>query len=598
MEPSMKPRFPLFAHRPLRTRILIIFIILITLPLTIQGYVTYRDFSEAMERKTARYATQVADQINKHLDTTFDEMERISLLPLQDPEVIALLKQYEDDEMQPGLRELEFMSSYIYGILFNRLEIQSLQIITNGGLIFTSMEPAVTRLPEDFRSKPWYARTIAEDGLHVLLSQHTPDYGIAHARDTVISYARLLREPYTNKPLGIIKIDLSLGLFDLILSNVSTEQYGKYIVIDRNRELFFENGASPAYDSIPPEHFHNLTATEQLTTDGERYFTFAVESPETGLSVISLIPQSEILKESTKLRDFTWGIGFLCLAAACALALYFSDRISRPLRELKRKMYRVQLGQFDQSLLVTKDEIGQLGYSFNRMVEEIQRLVNEVYVVGLREKEAELAALISRMNPHFIYNTLESINMMAIRGGNRDVSDMVTALGTLLRHSIDNYDRMIPLEAELESIRSYIQIQQLRYGSRIRVVYDIDEELVGVYIPKLILQPLVENAIYHGIGDGEGTIWIAVAAVDRLLLLIVRDDGAGLQNERLRELRARLSAPISIEIEPDKGIALANIAQRIRLLYGDQAELEIDGALGKGTSVTITIPFNRKEGMS
>lgn len=596
MELRLKHRFPLFAHCSLRTRILIIFIVLITLPLTIQGYVAYRDFSEVTKRNTARYATQIADQINKHLDTTFADMERITLMPLHDQVVIDILKRYEDGRTLPGLRELERMSSYINGILFNRFEIKSLQIISAGGIVFTSMEPTVSRLPQDFRSEEWYVRTMAEDGLHVIVPQHSPDYGIAHSREKVTSYARLLREPYTNKPLGIIKIDLSLSLFDQILSNFNMDQYGKYIVTNEDSELLFENHTSPGYGSISPERFRDLTANGRLTVDGERYFTFTVESAKTGLSVSSLIPESEILKESTELRNFTWGIGLLCLAAACGLALFFSHRLSKPLRELKQKMFRVQLGQFDQSLPAgTKDEIGQLGYSFNRMVEEIQRLVNEVYVIRLREKEAELAALISRMNPHFIYNTLESINMMAVRGGNRDVSDMVTALGTLLRHSIDNYDRKIPLEWELESIRSYVQIQQLRYGSRLRIVFDIAEELGNARIPKLVLQPLVENAIYHGIGDGEGTIWVTAAAVDDQLLLIVRDDGAGMSEERLRELRRLLIAPPSIVIEPGKGIALANIAQRIKLLYGDRAELEIDGSLREGTSVTLALPLNGQE---
>ncbi|PYI53598.1 two-component sensor histidine kinase [Paenibacillus flagellatus] len=582
----------------MRTKIVSIFILLITLPFAIQSYVAYHDFSSVVKRKTADYTLRIADQINKHLDTTFTEMQRLSLMPLYDQEVVAVLKKHGEarPDSLPSVRNMEKMSSYIHGILFNRPELKSIQIMTNDGYAFTNMDPSLVKLPDRFREESWYRKTAAADGAGVLIARHTPSYMPDGGGEDVVSFARLLREPYTNRALGIIKMDLKLSLFDRILSNWDVEEYGTIVVVNGDNEPFFEKRIDPGVPLPPLPDFGAEAASRRLDIGSDRYYAFADRSSATGLRVISVVPVDTILKESKRMRAFITGIGLFCLAAACGLAMFFSYRLSKPLIELRRKMFRVQLGNFRESLPAeSKDEIGQLNASFNRMVEEINRLVNEVYVIGLREKEAELAALLSRINPHFIYNTLESINMMAVRRGNEDVSDMVTALGTLLRHSIDKYDRMIPLDRELESIRSYVRIQQMRYGDRLRVVYDIDDRLGNVAVPKLLLQPLVENAIYHGIGDGSGTIWIAVARFERELLLIVRDDGCGMDEAAIERLKRSMSRPPTFESGEGGGMALANIYQRIRLLYGDGADLDIDGSPGAGASFTITLPIGEGE---
>lgn len=599
MDIHPKTRIPVFARMSLRTKIILIFILLITLPFLVQGYVAYHDFSSVIKRKTANYTLQIADQINKHLETTFTEMQRLSLMPLYDQEVVSILKGYREEksDMLPSVRNMEKMSSYINGMMFNRSEVKAIHIITNSGIGFSNLDPSVIRLPDRFREDKWYRKVIEADGSGVLIAKHKPPYGSGASGEEVVSFARLLREPYTNAALGIIKMDLKMNMFNQILSNLNVEEYGKIVVMNRERETFFEDLKGPAMELIPPLDFSVNPAAEPLEIGAASYYAFMDQSLSTGLQVISIVPVDTILKESREMRSYILWIGITCLIAACGLAMFFSYRLSSPLVELRRKMFRVQLGNFKESLPTAEsyDEIGQLNYSFNRMVEEINRLINEVYVTGLREKEAELAALLSRINPHFIYNTLESINAMAIRGGNDDVSDMVTSLGTLLRYSIDTYDRMLPLDMELESIRSYIRIQQLRYGDRLRVVYDIDDTAGSMHVPKLLLQPLVENAIYHGIGDGRGTIWITIARFERELLLIVRDDGRGLDEQKIGELKRSMAMNPLLDSRNGSGMALVNIYQRIRLLYDDKADLEIDGSPGEGASFTITIPIRERE---
>jgi two-component system sensor histidine kinase YesM len=168
---------------------------------------------------------------------------------------------------------------------------------------------------------------------------------------------------------------------------------------------------------------------------------------------------------------------------------------------------------------------------------------------------------------------------------------MVSALGRLLRYTVDNYNRVVRLQEELDSVASYIKIQQLRYGERLTVLFDVDESLLSFRVPKLILQPLVENAMYHGIGDREegGTIWISAVRFEDDLLLTVRDDGKGMTEDELSRLRKSLSEPL-VESGRKRGVALRNINQRLVLMYGKEYELHADGSPGEGMAFTITIP--------
>jgi len=589
----------------LRTKTSLIFFMLIALPLSLQGSITYYDFSDSVERRAADYAVQITGQINLNLDRTLMEMQRLSLMPLYDQGVLDILRQYSRPEsraVRPTKREMEKMSLYISGSAFNQPEVRGIQIIANNGYIFSNVDPNVIRFYVDYEKESWYPRVRDMDGGWTAIPIHRPSYYMDGNGEQFISVARLLREPQTNETLGLIKIDLKMDVFERILANLKFEGQGSLFVINGQNEPFFQmNMADGTAGDAWREATSDLPAgndVRRVEVDGRRYLRVIDTSDYSGLKVVRFIPLDALLKESKDLRDFTVLIAIICLALAYVLALYFSHQLSRPLIRLKKTMLRVEQGHFSETVPVeSQDEIGQLSRGFNRMMEEINRLVNEVYVLSLREKEAELAALQSQINPHFIYNTLESINMMAIAKNNDEVSDMVTALGKLLRYTIDRYDRLVRLAEELESVESYVKIQQTRFGDRLRAIFEVEEGLSDVRVPKLLFQPLVENAIQHGIGDREqgGTIWISAVRFEHQLILTVRDDGRGLDEEELANLRRSLAEPFPEDGRRRGGLALRNIVQRIRLMYGEPFGLDIDGSPGEGAAFTITLPIDRRD---
>ncbi len=587
----------------LRWKLLLLSIFMITVPLSLQGIVTYREFSSSTERRATEHTVQITEQINRSLDRTLAEMQRLSLTPLYDLNVLAILKKYSaqvDTGVLPTTEEREKMFLYISGAAYGRQEVGGIQIIAGNGFIFTNVDSTLLRFT-DMESLPWSGKVREADGAWTLIPPHTLAHYIPGDANEYFSVARMIREPGSNRQLGMIVIDLKMDVFGDMLKNYQFEENGSLFVMSGSDDLFYQSGevppGPPILGDLRSVGMSNGNGVYERTIEGERYITVVDDSAYSGLKVIAYIPERVLLQDTIRLQRFTIVIGAVFVAAAGLLAVFLAYRISQPLVQLKQKMLLVETGSFRQSVPVeTQDEIGQLARGFNRMTEEINRLVNEVYEVEIREKEAELAHLQSQINPHFIYNTLESINMMAMKKDNYEVSDMVTALGGILRYSVGQSGRTVVLEEELASVRAYLKIQQLRYGERLRVRFDSEPGTERLQVPKLLLQPLVENAIFHGIGDAEegGEIWIGSTVFEedeggRMLLITVRDDGVGMSDERIERLRESLYDPEPPGLQR-RGLALRNIAQRIRLLFGPTAELHIDGGDGTGMAFTIMIP--------
>ncbi|MFS0553332.1 cache domain-containing sensor histidine kinase [Brevibacillus sp. 179-C9.3 HS] len=601
----------LFWQGTLRAKILTLFLCLIAVPLSLQGIITYSKFSDSTESRTAEYTGQIVGQINRNLERNIREMKRLSLMPLYDPEVLSILKDIRTNTSATSflsMEKREKMTLYISSLSYSRPEVKGIQIIAGNGMIFSNLDPSVMKSKGNLTEEGWYSRVIKGQGAAVSIPQHRPGYYLDSSSERYVSVARLLRDPYTKVPLGIIKIDMKMDMFDQILSDMPFTKDGSLIIVNEGNELFYEkreSEGSPGYRTLLRETdgLHREDAN-QMIIHGQRYLFVDHQSNETGLVVMSLIPLDILLAESNSLRSFTMLIAAMFLLVAGGLAIYFSYSLSKPLVQLKEKMLQVKRGNFHERVPVdSQDEIGKLSEQFNQMVEEINRLVNEVYLSSLREREAELAALQSQINPHFIYNTLESINMMAIRSGNYDVSDMVSSLGKLMRYTVVREDGLVTLAQEMVSLESYVRIQKIRLGDRLHVYMDVEETLLDQRIPKLLLQPLIENAITHGMEHQEkgGTIWLAAWCEEKVMFISVKDNGKGMSEHELRRLLAGLRTPMQqheVAVSSHNGTALRNISQRLTLLFGDEYGLAIASSLEQGTQITMKLPIGYEKGES
>lgn len=322
---------------------------------------------------------------------------------------------------------------------------------------------------------------------------------------------------------------------------------------------------------------------------GQRYFVCYLKSSKTGWTYVNMFPYSEIYGQNQDLRRMVL-IGFLCLFVAAALIIkQLAYIITKPLAHLTKSMEIVETGDFNSAkqflgTSVRTDEIGHLTQEFRVMLDKIDYLIHENYEKQLLLKDTKYKMLQAQINPHFLYNTLNSINWMIRAGRNDEAAQMTVALGAILRSALSK-ETYSTLQEEIENLKKYITIQEHRY--RKRAVFCMETQVSGSYlIPHMTLQPLVENAIYHGVEKMLTVCTITVLVKEREddIWIRVTDDGPGMTEEELRDVRSFTAIP------KGHGIGLKNIYERLRMAFDQEAQFDIASAPGEGTSVTIIIP--------
>lgn len=292
------------------------------------------------------------------------------------------------------------------------------------------------------------------------------------------------------------------------------------------------------------------------------------------------------------------GAALLCACVALHAAGGFG-MVFLPLRHIEQALTGKKI-PLDERLSQLANDASLKGHPLGRALAALENDIRTQYTAALLGKQAELDTLQSQINPHFLYNTLDSIRGQALHEGASDIADMTEALSTFFRYSISNRARVVTLEEELENVRNYFKIQQFRFHNRfhLSILPAAREDLEQCYLPKLTLQPIVENAILHGIEGklGAGAIAIRIEGTARLVMVTVSDDGMGMNGETLLRMQARLRGEaVDAPHTGYGGLALPNVAQRIRLLFGNTCGVQLMSTPGIGTDVLLTLPRLREE---
>ena len=396
-------------------------------------------------------------------------------------------------------------------------------------------------------------------------------------------------------------IDQPLSTIDAILENMYLNNAGIIIVNDSGSIVYEPTAAliNEHISYISPSLQHVLQGRNgsfSAEIGGERWLVTFYASAYSGWRFVSLLPYTYIISDSLILRYATAIVCVVCFFIILALTSVTARRITKPVRELQSGMSEVGNGNFDFTLPVTNhDELGELTLGFNHMQQKIKGLIQSEYEAKLGQNEAELNALRSQINPHFLYNTLESIRAHAALNDDPEVAEMIYSLASLFRMSMKRGKIYEKLGNEIELVNYYVEIQKMRF--KFSVVYDIPEELHHFEIPSFIIQPLMENAICHGIEqkDDPGNILLKARTPGTDTLVIeITDNGIGMEEEALKQLNANLCRGIPYEAPQSNGhIGLSNINARIHKYakhpsnkYGLQIRLNDHG----GVTAKLTLP--------
>lgn len=381
----------------------------------------------------------------------------------------------------------------------------------------------------------------------------------------------------------LITCDVS-GMIERNMKDLAAASFGLCVFSDEG--VIYENQEHMAR-GLPMLKGDN--GYQIIKEQGQRYFICHLKSPKTGWTYVNVFPYSEIYGQNQNLRYMMIG-GFLFLFLVSALVLKkLAHMIVKPLEHLTESMQIVETGNFDRArkFLGTnaqKDEIGLITREFGVALDKIDKLIHENYEKQLLVKDTKYKMLQAQINPHFLYNTLNSINWMIRARRNEEAAEMTVALGTILRSAL-NRQQYVTIEEELDSLRKYMTIQEYRY--RKRIAFSVECSVSGKYlIPHMTLQPLVENSIYHGVEKMLTPCAVSVSIKEDGdgMLILVSDNGPGMTQKELEAVRSFTAE------SKGHGIGLKNIYERLKMAFDQDADFQIASAQGEGTTVTIRIP--------
>lgn len=584
-----------FQNKSLARKLVIIYFILIVIPLCAMIYFTFTLFADKLEEKVGDYQLQTMKQLTLHMDTYMAELDRLTLMPYQYEPIISYLGSQRSLDQPLSLQEIKDLNSFVSQVFLNgRIDIVGVSLYGEKGASYVVLPESqyVTTYRIDENAE-WLTYQTLGYGQAIFMATHEIT-SVNGTKYPVFSIARELRSFDTGKKLGYIVIDVDPKMINQILSQVTLgNEEQLYIATDQMQLVAAKHGMNNLEEISgiwEPNVWEGVTHFE---LDGRRQQLAYVTSEITGWKTIGTVPVAELIKETNVIRNTVIIIGAICIVLALISSAIVAYRITAPLRGLMKLMRKVERGDLLVAFPVQQwDEVGHLGHTFNKMVSRLSELGYLLYETEIREKDAQIAALQSKINPHFLYNTLGSISMYAEMKGNEEVVVMTNNLSRLLRYSLNGSKETITLKNELDHVSGYMTIQKMRYEERIQFTMSCDEQLKSCNVIPLIIQPLVENAINHGIdkGNGYGCIDLHCYRLDQQLIIQVSDDGLGIPEEQLDKLQQRLKH--SKDLGGSFGNGLLNVHRRIVLHYGESYGLTIRNREVSGLEITLTLPIS------
>ena len=413
-----------------------------------------------------------------------------------------------------------------------------------------------------------------------------------------IQMIKMVKDLQTYKPIGYIRFGLKRNYIEKMAKNINFGSDGGVVIFDENLSKI----SGIAHDSVLSKLLKEKPSIGNFSySEGKNEYTAVhIHSDSTGWTTVGVIPLRYINKDLAGIQYLTVIIIVLTIIIGVTVSVIIAQSLILPLENTVNALEKFSRGDFAVRLKENRcDEIGKLNRIFNKAIKEINELMQKVTQSEILNKEMEFKTLQSQMNPHFLYNTLDAINWLAFKEKQTEICNLVAAISSLIRASISNKKSIITIEQELDYVKNYIYIQHIRYKDRFDIIYDIDESLLKQAVPKLIIQPIVENAIIHGIENSKNKnlLYISVKRENECIIIIVKDTGIGMTDEKVSEL---LKEPLNAEGDEQKAhtnLGLYAVHKRIQLMYGDLYGLTVQSQAGEGTTVTLHIPFTKKQEM-
>ena len=554
----------------------------------ILGISLYNQFANRMEDMTVQSSEQLLSQTSINLETYLRNMRRIS-----DAMYYTVIK---DKDLATDNMEAEMNLLYEA----NKDNLISIACYTNQGRLVAAVPVATEKKDPDIPGQEWFTDAVGQmENLH-FSTPHVQNLfnNTSYRYYWVVSLSRAVElTEQGSSTLGVLLVDMNYSSIEQLLNKANTDHSSEYVyLMDSNGELIYHPKQKLIYNSLYEEN--NLAAV--LYDDGSREESFQGEKrlvtvktiSYTGWRIVSVVPMSAFNMDISGTRLFAFLFVSLSMLMIMILNQLVSARIAKPLRELNRSVREWEAGNMEPDIYVGGSmEVEHLGRTLRSAVGQLRQLMKDIVVEQEEKRRSELDALQSQINPHFLYNTLDSIVWMIEGERYEDAVFMITQLASLFRISLSRGRTIISIGDEVKHARNYMNIQKIRYKNIFSVEFHLEEEILDCCTVKLIIQPLLENAIYYGVEcmDGDGEIEVRGYRKEQDVYIEVRDNGLGMTEETVGALLKKNNRVR----KKGSGVGLINVHTRIRLRFGETYGLEIESQPDEGTVVRIHLPFIR-----
>jgi two-component system sensor histidine kinase YesM len=578
--------------KSLRSKLLFSFVAVIMLPLLTLGVLGPFISARAIEAETIGHTRQLIRQVTRNIEFYVRQTEGMISIVTANPDVQAFMS--FEGSPQPFSEMAQASARQLLRSLSDaHPEIAGILVISADNRPLSNEIQPITRDP--LTEESWYREAVDNRGTVQLLPRpigRNLRSSKEYSADEIVSIVKAAIDPKTSQVKGVVLIDMRLQVMEAIFGDV-TVGLGGFLFIEAPGGAIVYTPVNPTVYRVRDEWIRAPGAISVRQINGEDFQIISQGSEYTQWRTVGVFPLNEIMSQVGTIRYYSLIIAGVTVLVALVVSVFFTSGIARPVIALRSLMKEAEEGnlavRFDGR---QEDEIGQLGKSFNTMIEEVQKLIDMVYHEQQSKREAELKTLQEQIKPHFLYNTLDTIQWMAQEHDAQDIVKVVGALTSLFRIGLSRGKEMIPLKDEMEHVRSYLIIQKARYEEKFDFELRMGDELGEAMVLKLMLQPLVENAIYHGVKErrGRGLIQVEALRRDGMLVLRVIDNGVGMSTAKLEEVRALLAASRT-HGEGWTGFGVHNVQERIQLSFGTRYGLRFESEPDRVTMVEILHPL-------
>ncbi|MBU5442248.1 sensor histidine kinase [Paenibacillus sp. MSJ-34] len=565
-------------------------------PVLLLGVVSYQLSSSVTEEKAKQSGMNTLRQIRTNLEFIVQDVENMSVFLIGHGDTQKYLNHKQTDateylKMIGFLTNLAFSKKYISDITIQpRGDRATLSTFFNDTVTQSGAPDPLAEQPDYFAKHPKYWTSLYENETFTGVKR-------------VISLIRPIRDINNFKTLGMLTISLNEEVISTYLKTSGLESNGYVLLLDSEGRII-SGGPSPWLNRKADELFPGIALAREGASvkdygEGEEKKTILFDQvPNVGWTLMGVIPYNEYKAQNRYVITLTAVAVAVAIVLLVGLVLYLVHRVTRPLEQLTRILKNANPdGKMQTFPVTTVDEVGQLMHTYNKFSNRIQHLTEQVKTNEARKKEADMQALQAQINPHFLYNTLSSVHWMALMSKDMQIAEMVGALSDFLRFSLNKGEEFCPVSQEIAHAQNYANIQSIRFPDQFEIRFIIHPELGKQSMLKLVLQPLIENALIHGIQKKRepGTIHVVADQTNGSMTFTVEDTGVGMDETTLRSLQDQLETALYRD-DGSGSYGLRNVQRRLVLHYGLDSRLSIESAPGKGTKASFTIPI--REGAS